>query len=243
MAPKDQVLEVWGDLACFSRPELKVERFSYPVITPSAARGVFDAIFCKPNKDTTQAQFRWQITKIEILSFPRYIALRRNEVQETASVNNIRRWMRGTAPIKPLMADDTNNQRSQRQTMALKDVHYRLHARVYPWGRFRNRIQGLEAQFRRRASRGQCFHQPYLGLREFPAYYKLIDPTSQSTSPIAWSADLGLMLYDVFDLSRPGTSESAPSISLFQATVKDGVLTVPDYESAAVLKSEGESGG
>ncbi len=76
-----QVLEVWGEFACFSRPEFKVERFSYPVITPSAARGIYDAIYCKPNKDPTKAEFRWQITRIECSALE-YIALRRNEVKD-----------------------------------------------------------------------------------------------------------------------------------------------------------------
>lgn len=86
MEPKDQVLEVWGDLACFSQPAFKVERFSYPVITPSAARGIYDAIYCK------STEFRWQLTGIEILAPPSYIALRRNEVKEKISVNAVFRF-------------------------------------------------------------------------------------------------------------------------------------------------------
>lgn len=238
MQPKDQVLEVWGDLACFSRPELKVERFSYPIITPSAARGIYDAIYCKPNQDPTQAQFRWQVTKIEALSMPSYIALRRNEVEDKVSVANVSRWMRGAEVPKPLVAD-ADSQRTQRQTMALRNVRYRLHAFIRPWPGFQDRVQALEAQFRRRAARGQCFYQPYLGHREFPAFFKLIDVGAEPARPVAWNADLGLMLYDVFDLSRPGTSMSPPWITLFQASVRDGVLAVPDYESDAVLKPEG----
>ena len=89
MKPKTQVLEVWGEFACFTRPELKVERFSYPVITPSAARAIFDAIYCKPNKNPSKAEFRWQIKKVEVLSEPKYIALRRNEVREGSSTSTI----------------------------------------------------------------------------------------------------------------------------------------------------------
>ncbi|MCX5867695.1 MAG: CRISPR-associated protein Cas5, partial [Proteobacteria bacterium] len=96
MKPRDQVLEVWGDFACFTRPELKVERFSYPIITPSAARGIYDAIYSKPNRDPTKAEFHWQITKIELLAPISYIALRRNEVKDKAhSDQTIARWMRG----------------------------------------------------------------------------------------------------------------------------------------------------
>lgn len=238
MEPKDQVLEVWGDLACFSRPELKVERFSYPLITPSAARGIYDAIFCKPNANPHQAEFRWQITKIEMLSPPSYIALRRNEVEKKISVPNVGRWMRNREQPVPLFAD-ADSQRTQRQTMALKNVRYRLHAKILAWPRFRDRLQGLEAQFRRRASRGQCFYQPYLGHREFPAFFELVEVGVHLSSPITWSANLGVMLYDVFDLSRPGTSQSGPFITLFRAMVRDGVLIVPEYESDAVLKPEG----
>lgn len=237
MEPKDQVLEVWGELACFSRPELKVERFSYPVITPSAARGIYDAIFCKPSADPEQAEFRWQITKIEVLSPPAYIALRRNEVVETVSVTNVYRWMRNGEQPTPLMADVDH--RTQRQTMALKNVRYRLYASIRPWPGFRDRLHALEAQFRRRAGRGQCFYQPYLGNREFPAFFALVEPGAPLTPPIPWNADLGLMLYDVFDLSRPGTSESPPYISLFRAIVRNGVLEVPEFDSAAVMKPGG----
>lgn len=238
MVPKDQVLEVWGDLACFSRPELKVERFSYPVITPSAARGIYDAIYCKPSRDGSQSQFRWQITCIEVLAPPSYLALRRNEVSEVVSESNVRKWMRGTKSAAPLLADDERF-RQQRQTMALKNVYYRLHAEIRPWPGFEDRIQAFEAQFRRRAARGQCVYQPYLGCREFPAYFELVEPGAPPAQAVAWDADIGWMLCDVFDLSRPGTSTSPPSVSLFWATVRGGVLDVPDYASDEVRKVPG----
>ena len=241
MTPNDQVLEVWGEFGCFSRPEFKVERFSYPVITPSAARGIFDAIYCKPNKDPTQAEFRWQVTKIEVLSPPNYIALRRNEVKEKASVKGA--WVTGKERPEPIWADGTKDMlgtdakgRTQRQTMALKDVRYRLHAQIRPWKGYANRIQALEAQFRRRAANGKCIYQPCFGCREFPAYFELVQPASPLVKPLPLDIDLGLMLYDVFDLSRPGTSEDRPSISLFNASLRKGVLEVPEYESDLVLK-------
>ncbi|MCK9222197.1 MAG: type I-C CRISPR-associated protein Cas5c [Limnochordia bacterium] len=241
MEAKEHVLEVWGELACFTRPELKVERFSYPIITPSAARGIYDAIFCKPSKDVSQAEFRWQITRIEALSFPSYIGLLRNEVQDVVSVSNVNSWIKGKQP-KPLVADDTSGQRTQRQTMALKNVRYRLHARIVPWPAFRSRLPAFDAQFRRRAGQGKCFYQPYLGCREFPAYFRLVDQNEELQRSVPWNADLGFVLYDVFDLSQPGTGQSQPSISLFKAVVKDGVLEVPDYDDPAVLKGEKEEG-
>lgn len=241
MKPNDQVLDVWGDFACFSRPEFKVERFTYPVITPSAARGIYDAIYCKPNKDPTKAEFRWQITRIEILNPPNYIALRRNEVKEKASVKLA--WIKEEEAPQPIWADETKDflgtdkkGRTQRQTMALKNIRYRLHAEIHPWRNFESRLPGFEAQFRRRASQGKCIYQPYFGCREFPAFFELVEPGSPPAKPLSIDTDLGLMLYDVFDLSRPGTSEDGPSVSLFWAVVRQGILDVPDYESDQVLK-------
>ena len=240
MAMQMNVLEVWGDLACISRPELKVERFSYPVLTPSAARGIFDAIYCKP------PEFRWQVTRIEVLSRPSYIALRRNEVKEKASVDDVARWMTGKADPTPIMADadrdywgnDTRG-RTQRQTMALRNPRFRLHAEIRPWPGFEARRTAFHAQFRRRAAQGKCVWQPCFGCREFPAYFRLVEDAPPSPPPERYTEDLGLMLYDVFDLSRPGTATDGPSISLFRARVVDGVLDVPDYASPDVLKGTG----
>lgn len=235
-----QTLEVWGDFACYSRPELKVERFSYPCITPSAARGVFDAIFVKPT------EFRWQLTRVELLEAPSYIALRRNEVKDTVNVNAVVDWMNGKKDPEPLWADGDKDLlgsdekgRTQRQTMALRNPRYRLHAEICPWPGFENRQAAFEAQFRRRAEKGKCFAQPYLGVREFPAFFKLVDSVDPNREPCGVDLDIGWMLYDVFDLSRPGTSQDRPAISLFQARVREGVLDVPPYESEAVFKAEG----
>lgn len=246
MEPNVHVLKVWGDFACFTRPELKVERFSYPVITPSAARGIFDAIYCKPNKDPLNAEFRWQITKIEILKLPKYIALRRNETKDKANVKP--GWISGKENPEPIWADGTKDLlgtdmkgRTQRQTMALKDVAYRIYAKIVPWPRFKDRLKAMEAQFERRAASGKCIFQPYFGCREFPAFFELTDILRDTEEPVPLDLDIGLMLYDVFDLSRPGFSYDKPSISLFQAQVRKGVMDVPDFESPAVLKA-GEVG-
>ncbi|MCX7016719.1 MAG: type I-C CRISPR-associated protein Cas5c [Candidatus Sumerlaeota bacterium] len=250
MNPKPQVLEVWGDFACFTRPELKVERFSYPIMTPSAARGIFDAIYCKPNKDPTQAQFRWRIRKIEMLEPVAYIALRRNEVKEKVNLAAVARWMTGDEAPTPIFADGDRDLlgtdekgRTQRQTMALKNVRYRLTAVIRPYPGHENKQQSLESQFRRRASFGKCFHQPCLGCREFPAYFELRENGDDLREPVRYSQDLGLMLYDVFDLRCPGTAlmeGQRPFISLFRAMIKGGALEVPEFESPAVLKPEAE---
>jgi len=239
MNPHTQVLEVWGDFACYSRPELKVERFSYPLPPPSAVRGVFDAIYSKPK------EFRWQPERVELLEKPSYIALRRNEVKEKASVSAIEQWMKGQKEPEPIWADGDRDLlgsdekgRTQRQTMALRNVRYRLHATIRPWPGFEKQLPAFEAQFRRRAEAGKCFYQPYLGCREFAAFFELRDD-AYPPAPKQWSADLGLMLYDVFDMSRPGWGDDAPSISLFRATVENGVMRVPRYEDAAVVKLSG----
>jgi len=238
MKPKPQILEVWGDFACFSRPELKVERFSYPIITPSAARGIFDAIYCKPNKDPAQAQFRWQITKLELLAPVAYIALRRNEVGSVASTANVKKWMKGTLAVKPLMIE----QAQQRQTMALKNVRYRLTGEIHPFASHESKQQGLEAQFIRRAMRGKCFHQPCFGCREFPAYYRYVDSPEKEPAPVEHTQKLGIMLYDVFDLRVPNDSSASPFISVFRADIRHGILHVPHYDSDAVLKPDAPEG-
>ncbi|HEY2290224.1 MAG TPA: type I-C CRISPR-associated protein Cas5c [Thermoanaerobaculia bacterium] len=239
MPPTRQALEVWGEFACFSRPELKVERFSYPVITPSAARGIFDAVYAKP------AEFRWAVRAIEVLATPSYIALRRNEVKEKVNVHAVLDWMDGKREPEPLWADGDRELlgtdekgRTQRQTMALRDVRYRLQADILAWPGYEGRQTTLEAQFRRRAGKGKCFYQPYFGCREMPAFFKLAEP-GDGRSPIAVDEDLGLMLYDVFDLSRPGAAHDAPAVSLFRAEMRGGIVQVPDYASPDVLKAGG----
>lgn len=229
-------LHVWGDLACFTRPELKVERFSYPVMTPSAARGIFDAVYCKP------IEFRWQIRRIEVLSPPSWIPLRRNEAKEKIDVNQIASWMQG-GHIDPILADgdraltgSDEKGRTQRQTMALRDVRYRVSALIRPWPGFEPKQQAFDSQFRRRASKGKCFYQPCFGCREFPAFFELDDATS--AAPVPLSMDLGLMLYDVFDLGRPGKGTDLPRISLFRAVLRDGVLEIPNWTDPSVLKPE-----
>jgi CRISPR-associated protein Cas5d len=252
--PSDtHTLEVWGDLACFTRPEMKVERFSYPVITPSAARGIFDAIYWDGKRDKQGSEyvmrpyFYWQIVRIEALEMPRYIALRRNEVKDKAPADRtIKAWMEGRELPEPIWADGGKDElgtdqkgRTQRQTMALKNVRYRLTARIVPkpgndWGK-------LNACFQRRARAGKCFQQPYFGCREFPAFFEYIeDPDTSPTGTARFDQHLGFMLYDVFDLRKEMVrANDEPFITLFDALVRDGVLEVPPFDSDAVKKPGG----
>jgi CRISPR-associated protein Cas5d len=245
-------LEVWGDLACFTRPEMKVERFSYPVITPSAARGIFDAIYWDGKREqrgkesVMRPYFYWQVTRIEVLEPPRYIALRRNEVKDRVPGTAIlKRWMSGAANPEPLWADGSKDElgtdqkgRTQRQTMALKSVRYRLTARIVPKPAFAADSAKLNACFVRRARQGKCFQQPYFGCREFPAFFDYIpDPERNPACRFPIDQAVGLMLYDVFDLSRESVRDGDGAfITLFDATLRDGVLAVPDFDSRAVKR-------
>ena len=246
---KTHCLEVWGDLACFTRPEMKVERFSYPVITPSAARGIFDAIYWKKSYG-----FYWQVEQVEILAPPKYLALRRNEVKDKAPAERtILSLARKNEMPEPIWADatkdfflkeggkkgDDTKGRTQRQTMALKNVHYRLHAHMHTRSGEAD-IKTLDAQFVRRASHGKCFYQPYLGCREFPAFFELVADSAAGTPSIGLDLDLGYMLYDVFDLGRDNDAHAKSAISVFHAQVMNGMLHVPPYEDAAVKKGCGE---
>lgn len=237
-------LEVWGDLACFTRPEMKVERFSYPVITPSAARGIFDAIYWDGKREkqgkeiVMRPYFYWQITRIEVLEMPKYIALRRNEVKGCVpGTATLYKWIDGREPPEPIWADgnDETTGRTQRQTMALKNVRYRLTARIEPksgndWGK-------LNACFQRRARAGKCFQQPYFGCREFPAFFEYLENPAPAT-PVPFNQHLGFMLYDVFDLSKEVVNTAdKPFVTLFDAHVRNGVLDVPAFGSPEVKKS------
>lgn len=222
---KEIVWEIWGDFACFSRPESKVERLTYPVPTPSAMRGALSAIYSKP------AEFYWQINRIEVLNPLQYISFKRNEVKEKIPRD----------PNNPILADATNTGndqkgRTQRQTVALKDVHYRVSASICKRPNYPEPDSELYKQARRRIKQGKCFYQPSLGLREFAAFFEESDGKKP---PIDLDLDLGYMVYDVFDLHKYRVTErSEPYVTLFHATLKRGVLEIPPFDSEAVLKPE-----
>lgn len=248
--PNTHTLEVWGDLACFTRPEMKVERFSYPVITPSAARGVFDSIYWDGKRDRAKEgnkireivrpYFYWQITRIELLEMPRFIALRRNEVKgRVPGAATLKKWVSDRERPQPLWADgdDETTGRTQRQTVALKNVRYRLTARIEPRATHKHELGKLNACFLRRARQGKCFQQPYFGCREFPAFFEYIESDAPTATSVPLDQHLGWILYDVFDLENeaPGL-DGKPFISVFDASIKKGVLEVPEFGSPAVRR-------
>ena len=203
---KEFCLEVWGPMACFTRPELKVERVSYDVITPSAARAIFEAIFWKP-------AIHWQVTKIEVLN--------------------------------PIFIEE---KRQQKNTLLLKEVRYRIWAKLEFIPKRKRTTQtdlfGNEehtdenpakynAMFERRASKGQCFTQPYLGTRECSASFRLMNPeTDVLDSPIAENRDLGIMLYDMdFEINLKN-----PPALFYRARMENGVIIVPPKDSEEILR-------
>lgn len=231
---KEFLVEVWGDFACFSRPETKVERLSYPVMTPSAARGVLDAIYVKP------VEFSWRVSKIEVLKPIQFIALRRNEVKDKISERAIRSASQKGGELEPIIVDATREMygtdakgRTQRQTIALKDVHYRIHACIQPRPGMEDRLKSLAGQAERRLQSGKCFYQPYLGCREFVGYFS---PGKGKRTPIEKNIDIGWIIYDVFDLDKVTFGDAKPFISLFKGKLEDGVLYVPLWDSPLVQK-------
>lgn len=213
-----------GPWACFTRPEMKVERVSYPVATPSAARGMLEAILWKP-------QFRWVVTRIGIMRPIRFGAILRNEVQDKGpSEAEVAKWMRGTKDPKPMWADD-REVRTQRNTLALRDVAYVVEAYPLvfePTGS--DHPTKYVSMFNRRVQRGQCFHRPYLGCREFTADFR---QWRDDDTTIAASEDLGLMLYDIV------FGEARREPVFFHATMEDGwVKCDPERVLATEVREE-----
>lgn len=230
--PKTLCLRVWGDFACFTRPEMKVERVSYDVITPSAACAIFEAILWKP-------EIRWRVTRIEVLKPIQWMSVRRNEVGKVASAEGPDK--RGGSGLY------IEDHRQQRAGLLLRDVAYRLHAefevidsskhvRLYPSLHQDKPPEQEESQpensskylsmFQRRARKGQCAWQPYLGCREFSAHFELIEDihlARQEEPPIPDSPNLGWMLHsiDYADGMKPG---------FFRAEMKHGVIELDAVE-------------
>lgn len=222
---KEFCLEVWGPMACFTRPELKVERVSYDVITPSAARAIFEAIFWKP-------AIHWQVTKIEVLNPIKWTSVRRNEVGAVASKS-------------PIYIEE---KRQQKNSLLLQDVHYRLWAKLQFIPQRKRKAQldlfdkddyndenpaKYNAMFERRAGKGQCFNQPYLGTREFAASFRLVNPEADTMdAPVSESRDLGIMLYDMDFEADPKN----PPAMFYRAKMQNGVIIVPPKDSEEILR-------
>jgi CRISPR-associated protein Cas5d len=204
-------LRVWGRNACFTRPEMKVERVSYDVMTPSAARGILEAILWKP-------AIRWIVERIDVLKPIRWESVRRNEVGTTIS------------PRSPCLFIE--DQRQQRAGLFLRDVDYVIHARFEATdlaGPDDNPTK-FQEMFLRRAEKGQCFHRPYLGCREFAADFEPITNGEPLPTPIAETQDLGFMLYDL------DFSGATPMPLWFRARLENGRVSIPAADSPEVRR-------
>lgn len=204
-------LKVWGEYACFTRPEMKVERVSYDVMTPSAARGILEAILWKP-------AICWHITQIDVLEPIQWASVRRNEVDVVTSPRS-----------NGLFIED---QRQQRAGLFLRDVAYLIHTHfeLTTKAGAEDNIKKFEDMFSRRAERGQCFHRPYLGCREFAAQFELIKNSGEIPLPIEETRDLGFML---FDMDHSGTD---PMPMWFRARLQNGCVSVPHRDSTEVRR-------
>lgn len=216
-------LKVWGQRACFTRPEMKVERVSYDVMTPSAARGILSAIHWKP-------AIAWRIDRIRVLKPIRFESIRRNEVGSKISPATVRKAMKAKSTVGLTNTVDTDRQ--QRAATVLRDVAYVIEAHfdlTAKAGADDSEGKHLDI-FNRRVRRGQCFQQPCLGVREFPADFELIENDATLPEPDAslrGERDLGWMLHDI-DFEH----DMAPRF--FRACMADGVITVPPWRSEEV---------
>lgn len=220
-------LRIWGKYACFTRPEGKVERLSYEVITPSAARGILEAIYWKP-------QVRWVVERIHVYNEPQFTNLRRNEVASKASASNAKQAMNGT--YQGTLALYADEDRQQRAATILRDVEYIIEARFElldhsePVAKHYN-------MFKRRAEKGQCFHRPYLGNREFACDFEWVEGPVPP-SPLVGKRDLGRMLNDLVfaPVEKPSDADTISShngqplsatAQFFHAIMEDGVIEIP----------------
>lgn len=219
--PNNYCLEVSGDFACFTRPEMKVERVSYDVITPSAARAIFEAIFWKP-------AIQWRITRIELLNPISWFSVRRNEVGKVFTGPTAKQMKGESGESMGLAIED---ERQQRAGLILRDVKYRIHADlIFDQTKDTEASYGkYAAMFERRAEKGQCFNQPYLGCREFSCAFRLVSDLTQEPAAISETRPLGWMLYDMDYKNR-----ESPMPKFFNAALNHGVIEVPAWESEEV---------
>ncbi len=201
-------LRIWGDYACFTRPEMKVERVSYDVITPSSARGVLEAIYWKP-------EIKWVIDKIHVIKPIKFTNIRRNELSSKISIRNVNSAMKNGF-MESLFIED---ERQQRAAMVLKNVEYVIEAHFDIISGDENEGKHLD-QFNRRTKKGQCYHQPVLGCREFSANFELVE--NDIPEAIDETRDLSWMLYDM-DFASNMTE---PPAQFFYVKMENGIIDV-----------------
>ena len=245
-------IRVWGDYACYTRPEMKVERVSYPIMTPSAARGILEAIFWKP-------QMFYLIDSIKVIRSGEWTSFRRNEVTKRISLSQAKSAMTGTGEISTLKAGGGAEDATQRNMLALQKVEYIITAEIAlsELGKHSNQVlPKYKEELERRARTGKCFHRPSLGVREFSADFDWVDDPNDYLPETSWSENLGLMLYDVFSYKEravgfkflDGEDYADEKMPLFatetpvkkkEKAVSDGILVKP---SASFFRAKIENG-
>lgn len=209
-------LKVSGENACFTRPEMKVERVSYEVMTPSAARGILEVILWKP-------AIKWNILQIDVLNPIKWESVRRNEVGKVVPAGSVKSAMKkGTGDLGLYIEDE----RQQRAGLFLRDIAYVIHAEFEMTDRAENddTVIKFTEMFIRRASIGQCFHRPYFGCREFPVDFKFIPKDADPLPTLTTTRDLGWMLYDL------DYSGNEPMPKFFHAEMIDGKIDLRNAE-------------
>lgn len=219
------VVDVFGDFACFTRPETKTERVSYPCITPSGARGILSAIYAKP------IEFYYQITKIEIMNPIKTISIKKNETKEKIDDKFSYIYNITSKGEKGL---------TQRNTEYLKNVYYRIHAKIIKQPDCDVSLKALYEQFERRVSKGKCFSNVCLGTSECECFFKMPD---ENKIPCDINLDIGIMQYDIFDIRKNISINTdkknyvnPTNPTFFKAKIEHGILNIPSYESSEILK-------
>jgi CRISPR-associated protein Cas5d len=218
-------LHCWGEWACFTRPEMKVERVSYDAMTPSAARGVVEAIYWKP-------EIRWHIDRITVLKPIQFTSVRRNEVKDKIGAGAAKAMKDDTGNLAYCVDDNESGNRQQRATLMLRDVGYIIEAHIEILRGPDNIAKHLD-QFNRRARKGSCFTRPYLGCREFAADFELLEDENAVPNiheSLSGERDLGWMLHDI-DFSNIKDKQA----KFFHAVMRDGVIDVEVCARAGVV--------
>jgi CRISPR-associated protein Cas5d len=205
-------LKTWGDYACFTRPEMKAERVSYDVITPSAARGILEAIYWKP-------AINWVIDRIHVINPIKFDNIRRNELSSKIPLRNVTNAMRETSSLEIFVED----KRQQRAAIVLRDVCYIIEAHFEIIGEEDNNPAKHKEMFERRAEKGQCIHRPYFGCREFPVNFELISGEIPKSELEVSTVDLGWMLHDI-------DFKNNMEPKFFRARMIDGIIDVPPFK-------------
>lgn len=216
-------VEIWGDYALFTRPEMKVERVSYDVITPSAARGILEAIYWHPG-------LKWVIDSIQVCNPIKFTSIRTNEVKSKISATKAKKVMESG---KGSLYLDASNDRQQRSSLLLKNVRYVIeaHFEMTDQAGERDNKGKFQEIMKRRLQKGQCYHQPWMGCRDFSAYFKEATDEPIVSESLAGEKDLGFMLYD---MDYSDVENIKPMY--FRATMKNGMIRVPRKNSEEVLK-------